>query len=41
MSLLRQVLKVRLQAEPQLAATGELQLLRQMVRSEGCSDSEA
>lgn len=30
-----EVLKVRLQAEPQLAATGELQLLRRMVQSEG------
>eukprot|EP00438_Fugacium_kawagutii_P029527 Skav222753 [mRNA] locus=scaffold2390:695853:697075:- [translate_table: standard] len=32
-----EVLKVRLEAEPQLAATGELQLLRQMVRSEGAT----
>jgi hypothetical protein len=32
-------LKVRLQAEPQLAATGELQLLRRMVQSEGLADA--
>ena len=30
---------MRLQAEPQLAATGELQLLRRMVQSEGLADA--